>query len=254
MQCKALRYARADILALLVMLATPGLASAGDKPPCKADMQVGTKCACAIDQLHPLQAAVGMSEVDAKASALKSGQAKPNAIRIVFGSDHIMYITDHHHEARALLDAGQNQSMCLIKQKLDAPTMDAFWTQLQSKNLVWLFDTDGHPIQPEQLPSSVALLKDDPYRSLAGVLRDPHMGFARDPDHPEFAEFYWANFLRDKIGGGDPAALNTMIATNDPVLFSKAVALAGSDAASAVPGFCGKDAGTPACKSAPEAP
>ena len=46
------------------------------------------------------------------------------------------------------------------------------------------------------MPKSVADLKDDPFRSLAGELRRTG-GFAKDTT--PFSEFLWADFLRRKL-------------------------------------------------------
>ena len=58
------------------------------------------------------------------------------------------------------------------------------------------FDGKGRRRDYEDLPKSIEELQDDPYRSLAGELRNIG-GFAKDST--PYSEFVWADFLRLRI-------------------------------------------------------
>ena len=71
-------------------------------------------------------------------------------------------------------------------------------------------------------------MEDDPYRSLAGELRNIG-GFAKDST--PFSEFVWADFLRRRI---KPKALEERFRRGA----AEALALAKSEEASYLPGWC----------------
>ena len=70
---------------------------------------------------------------------------------------------------------------------------DSFWFTMENRGWMHLFDDHGRRCSPKALPKTVAKLKDDPWRSLAGELRRVG-GFAKDTT--PFSEFLWADFLR----------------------------------------------------------
>ena len=81
----------------------------------------------------------------------------------------------------------------------------------------------------KKIPRSVAELKDDPYRSLAGELRRIG-GFAKDTT--PFSEFLWADFLREPIG-------KASVKNQYKSAIKKAYKLAKSSKANYLPGWCG---------------
>ena len=61
-----------------------------------------------------------------------------------------------------------------------------------------LANADGKPLTPAQLPQSLKLMPDDAYRSLAWRVRK-NGGFCRsEMKQKEFAEFVWADRLREQ--------------------------------------------------------
>jgi hypothetical protein len=58
------------------------------------------------------------------------------------------------------------------------------------------YDSKGRLRPYSDLPKTIKSMEDDPYRSLAGELRNLG-GFAKDTT--PFSEFLWANFLRPRI-------------------------------------------------------
>ena len=83
----------------------------------------------------------------------------------------------------------------------------------------------------KDVPKTVADLKDDPFRSLAGELRRAG-GYAKDTT--PFSEFLWADFLRQRIK-------RKSIDKDYAAALKRAVRLAKSDDAAFLPGWCGAD-------------
>jgi hypothetical protein len=73
---------------------------------------------------------------------------------------------------------------------------EAFWTVLDHHGWVHPYDVTGRRREYSAIPKTVADLKDDPFRSLAGELRRLG-GFAKDTT--PFSEFLWADFLRRRM-------------------------------------------------------
>jgi hypothetical protein len=71
-----------------------------------------------------------------------------------------------------------------------------FWQRMQDENCVHLYDQFGEgPREPLYLPHDIRGLADDPYRSLAWMVRKEG-GYKNSTE--KFAEFQWANFFRRK--------------------------------------------------------
>jgi hypothetical protein len=103
-----------------------------------------------------------------------------------------------HHLARALYDLGKMTTYCKVLDNLSESKPEAFWQHMQDSNEVYLKDSQGNVITPLDLPASVKDLRDDPFRSLAGAVRES-CGFSKDdkgfPD-ANYLEFKWADYLR----------------------------------------------------------
>jgi hypothetical protein len=106
---------------------------------------------------------------------------------------------------------------------------DAFWGVMDNKRWVYPYDAKGERRHFKDLPKSIADLKDDPFRSLAGELRRAG-GFAKDTT--PFSEFLWADFLRRHIS-------RKMVEDHFTKAMEKALELAKSDNAIYLPGWCG---------------
>src|SRR5262249_44688413 len=109
------------------------------------------------------------------------------------------YIIDHHHLCRALFDEGQGHVLVTVIADLDRLPQQAFLQLLDNRGWMHPFDENGTRRPYDELPKSVADLKDDPFRSLASALRRVG-GYAKDT--APFAEFQWADFLRRNIKKG----------------------------------------------------
>jgi len=178
---------------------------------CSAATQPGAECKCELSDLRPLQGAIGLAEVKIKADDIRKDpdgewkHLKKDPIKIVRGPGGKFYVTDHHHGARAWMEAGKSngEGVCLLQCDLSSLGPDKFWAALKEHRLARLKDKDGKDIQPRDLPTSIGDLPDDPYRSLAYFVREKH-GICRSlMKQKEFAEFEWADWFRGK---GDPPA------------------------------------------------
>src|SRR5258707_5849104 len=156
-----------------------------------------------ILSLRPTQMTVGMREVKEKRKRFREHKTKKqeellgkHMIPVVRGPDEHYYVVDHHHLARALHEEGIKDMLVTLIGDLTMVGRDAFWGVMDNKRWVYPYDTKGERRHFKDLPKSIADLKDDPFRSLAGELRRAG-GFAKDTT--PFSEFLWADFLRRQI-------------------------------------------------------
>ncbi len=190
-----------------------------------------------IMSLRPTQMTVGMREVKEKrqrwrAHKSKQKQAKllgEHMIPVVLGPDRRHYVIDHHHLARALHDEGVKDILVTIVADLTMVDQDAFWIVLDNRRWVYPYDAKGKRRHFRDIPKSIADLKDDPFRSLAGELRRAG-GYAKDTT--PFSEFLWADYLRRRM------ACKTIEADFAKAM-EKALALAKNVEAIYLPGWCG---------------
>jgi len=159
-----------------------------------------------IHRLRPTQITVGMIEVHDKRDKLlslkKSEQQEfleAHAIPAVWGPDGKLYITDHHHLGRACDEAGVDSGFFLVEDDLSNVPIAQFWPKMAAAHWVHPIDQAGKPRPFEDLPDHLQKLVDDPYRSLAGYVRDAG-GYEKTPT--AFAEFLWADFFRPRVAIG----------------------------------------------------
>ena len=150
-------------------------------------------------------------------------------IPVVLGTDKQHYVVDHHHLARALHDEGVENAIVSVIADLTMVDHDAFWGVMDNKRWVYPYDAKGERRPFKDLPPSIAGLKDDPFRSLAGDLRRAG-GFAKDTT--PFSEFLWADFLRRKMA-------RKSVEADFKKAVEKALALAKGKDAVYLPGWCG---------------
>lgn len=189
-----------------------------------------------IRDLRPTQMSVGMREVEAKRKRWSQMGGKKrdrflgrHMMPVLRGPKDRLYIIDHHHLSRALHEEGVKEVLVVAVADLRGLSTDEFWTFVDNRGWLHPFDKKGRRRPVEDLPSSVAGLEDDPYRSLAGELRRIG-GFAKDTT--PFSEFLWADFLRRRI--------KTRIVEKDfRRALEQALELGRSQAANHLPGWCG---------------
>jgi hypothetical protein len=161
-------------------------------------------CTIQILDLRPTQLSVGMREVQARTDDIKKMSdhdlkkyIEDHTIPAVLGPHHEFYMTDHHHFALALLDAGVDSADLKVQYDWSDLSENQFWDKMKSAQLVYLYDENGlGPVAVSKLPSDVRGLKDDIFRSLAWSAKKG--GAYKDSAEP-FADFMWANFFRERI-------------------------------------------------------
>src|SRR5215813_78461 len=234
------------VVLIVLLVSPPALA----ENVCGAQSAKGDICLCKLSDLHPTQASVGMTEVRTKAEKLKDEieeQGELNFLKhllrhgkeepVIIGPGGIFYITDHHHLARALYDLGLSKTYCSIVENLSGAAVDDFWRQMKESNQVYLKDQNGITITPNELPTSIRDLSNDPFRSLAGAVRE-FCGFEKEAGSEDYLEFQWAEYLRSHWSQTGIAAKD--IDTNFDNATKAALHLATQNDAMSLPGYTGK--------------
>jgi len=189
---------------------------------------------CDVADLRPTQITVGMFEVEDKRKMLatlskheRRDFLEAHAIPAVHGLNNQLYITDHHHLGRALFDDRFDSAFFLVEADLSALDETSFWQHMQQQHWAHPIDASGKHRDYACIPHHLEGLLDDPYRSLAGYVRNAG-GYAKTLT--AFAEFLWADFFRTRIAlDGTRSTFNRAV--------ERAVALAHSEAAHALPGY-----------------
>jgi len=189
-----------------------------------------------ITDLRPTQITVGMREVEEKRRRWREHKGKKKAeflgrhmIPVIRGPKDRHYIIDHHHLARALLDEGQIDIVVSVVADLRLLDRDAFWVFLDNRSLCHPYDQNGVRHGFDAIPTAVADLRDDPFRSLAGELR--RLGGYSKETAP-FSEFLWADFFRRRIK-------RKVVEADFGDALERAMKLAKSSEAAFLPGWCG---------------
>jgi hypothetical protein len=198
------------------------MADAGNTPPDKnksaafnaaaAPAQPAKPHFLALTRLRCTQITVGMKQVERKQEKLRKLQKDPTAlmdlllekpIRVVMGPDGNAYIIDHHHLALAMLREGYETAPVDIVKDFSQPgadgkkmSMTEFWKTMEDLKYVHPVDANGKKQPVSAIPQRLTALKDDPYRALAGFVRDE--GGFKKVDTP-FTEFDWADYFRALI-------------------------------------------------------
>jgi hypothetical protein len=164
-----------------------------------------------LDNLWPTQLAVGMLEVEEKEKKLNDmdhddrlDYLKQHPVPVVVGPGGKLYVIDHHHLARALYETQHNKLYVQIADNWMQLIPTVFWQKMGTNNRVYLYDDmTKRTVSVDELPTRIEDMKDDPYRSLAGMLQSD--GIIDKPTGNDifFAQFRWSRFLVtcfEKIG------------------------------------------------------
>lgn len=159
-----------------------------------------------IEKLRPTQMTVGRKEVESKREEWAKLDKKERRAAMeelffpaVLGPGEAYYILDHHHAAVALLKEGTAEVQVGVAEDLSALGMRDFWVYMDHVSWVHPYDHRGRRCSFKEMPSSLRELRDDPYRSLAGEVRD-RGGFAKSAT--PFPEFLWTNYFRENVPAG----------------------------------------------------
>src|ERR1700747_1800357 len=142
-----------------------------------------------IESLHPTQITVGMREGEERRKRLQKQKPQKigsfigrHMIPVVLGPKKRHYVIDHYHLSLALHKEGLRDVLVTVVLDLSALDLNAFWTWLDHKSLVYPFDAQRRHRNFADIPKTVMQLKDDPFRSLAGELwRAGGVGQAHNP-------------------------------------------------------------------------
>lgn len=190
-----------------------------------------------LNQLKPTQMTIGYLEVAKKraewqALGKKASQEliKSHWFPSVLGPEGHYFIVDHHHLGMALHEEGQSTVFLTVLKDLSWLDWDSFWKVMEFHQWVHPYDEKGQRQEFKRLPKSVDELKDDPYRSLAGLAREAG---AYAKELTPFNEFLWADYFRIRI------PLKLLKKSMDQAL-TEALALAQLKEASYLPGWIGR--------------
>ncbi|QDZ27794.1 ParB-like protein [Noviherbaspirillum sp. UKPF54] len=169
-------------------------------PTCSREIPVHGKCEISLEALHPTQPAIGAMQVEERAARMPPGidgaqYTSKWAVPVVQAPDGKFYLTDGHHLASVLTRVGAEKITAEVIHRFD--NRASFWDQMRARHWVYLFDSHGKPITPEELPAHIKDLGDDAYRSLAGYAEDA--GFFKKTD-AYFMEFAWARYFGERMG------------------------------------------------------
>ena len=156
-----------------------------------------------ILSLRPTQITLGMREVEIKRKNWSKHDPEKlstflsaHMVPVIMGPGKVPHLIDHHHLARALHDQGVESVFVTVVADMSGVDPDLFWNVMDFRGWTHPYDGKGRRRDHADLPKTVKSMKDDPYRSLAGELRNIG-GFAKDST--PYAEFLWADFLRVRI-------------------------------------------------------
>lgn len=156
-----------------------------------------------LARLRPTQLTVGYLEVTFKAR--EWGRLPPKRLKAeleshVFpavtgpGGEH--FIIDHHHLGIALIEQGVREGYVAVLDDLSYLELPVFWRTLEFRSWSHPYDRRGRRCDYREMPRRLTDLQDDPYRSLAGLVRRAG-GYAKDA--APFAEFLWADYFRPRV-------------------------------------------------------
>jgi hypothetical protein len=144
-----------------------------------------------------------MIEVEAKRKQLAALSPKDqqeflesHPMPVVIGPGKKLYITDHHHLARAVLEAGVDSGYFTVDADFGSHELEEFWRKMDENSWVHPLDQNGVRHHYTSIPNHLNQLVDDIYRSLAGFVRDAG-GYEKT--RTAFAEFIWADFFRRNV-------------------------------------------------------
>jgi len=153
-----------------------------------------------IAELRPTQMTLGLDEVASRAAKIADmspsdleALLEKKPIPHVLGPGKQIYIVDHHHLARALWSLNISEAF-LGDQLADWSNKETrdFWRSMEAKHYCWPFDADGNRRPYAAIPTSIAHLTDNVWRTLGRHLR----GKAFEDHGTPYQEFMWGDYFR----------------------------------------------------------
>jgi hypothetical protein len=147
----------------------------------------------------------------------------------VLGSRREYFIIDHHHLGIALIEEGVKEVSIAVLDDLSWLETTVFWRTMEFRGWSHPFDRRGRRCDYGDMPKRLIELQDDPYRSLAGLVRRAG-GYAKDQS--PFVEFIWADYFRPRVAA-------RLIRRDGPRATRLGLRLARSNDARYLPGWSG---------------
>ena len=165
--------------------------------------KTGQDCLIDARKVLPTQFALGYAEVAARKAKYeglsekkRSAKVKDKVAPAVRGPDGAIYITDHHHLARIMIELGKPDIYVNITEDWTGRDVKEFQNYMAAKSKAYLYDENDKLRTFAELPKQISQLKNDPYRSLV------YFAQKKDcvPDSGAvYSEFKWAHFFRKHI-------------------------------------------------------
>jgi len=188
--------------------------------------------------LYPTQFCLGVKEVEYKKNKIKKMTPErfgayliEKITPVIIGPENKMYLVDHHHHAKSLIELGKSEILIKIIEDYSHLSIEEFKNKMQFNKYLNLLDENAKSRKFEDLPISLNDLRHDLYRSLAWAVREKKAFIKRDD--VLYFEFRWAEFFRDYIP-------EKLLLDFFDLAIELAVKLAKSEKASHLPGFKGK--------------
>jgi len=188
--------------------------------------------------LKPTQFSVGLLEVEYKVIEMVKLKKKKlqhlikkTPIPVVVSPWKELCVVDHHHFLFACWHANVPVVRVQVIKDYSHSRLSyhRFWQKMTRENYAYLYDQFGSgPRNPLYLPLDIRGLADDPYRSLAWMIRKEG-GYENSEE--TFCEFKWADFFRSK------GLLNTQGRRGFHEAVRRGLRLAHSRAARNLPGY-----------------
>ena len=192
-----------------------------------------------LAQLRPTQFSVGYAEVELKAAEWKKLKKKQrqqvlesHVFPAVLGPGQAFFIVDHHHLGIALIEQGMKEVWVTKLDDMSWLDQVTFWRTMEFRAWTHPYDHRGRRRDFADMPRKLTRMQNDPYRSLAGLVRLAG-GYAKDT--APFSEFLWADFFRPRVGA-------RLIAGQQERATRLGLKLAQSKEARYLPGWIGKPA------------
>jgi len=169
------------------------------------------ECQIAIGDLHPTQPVVGKYQVEYQVASLKvieRGESSQYAsveeyvnqrtVPVVLGPGNQFYMVDSHHTMSSIWEYYQGDPNIQVNIEIiqDWRNKPDFWSAMQEQNYTYL-GTPGNQMNPEDLPSNLGELENDPYRAAVGMALN--WGFFERPKGERifFYQFKLADCLKE---------------------------------------------------------
>ncbi|MEX0344598.1 MAG: ParB-like protein [Rhizobiaceae bacterium] len=187
-----------------------------------------------IAELKPTQMTLGMYFVSLNLDGFQELSKKRfkklverKVVPAVRGPDKHYWMIDRHHFCRSLYERGETSAN--VKKVLDCSHLGEkeFAHVMEKSGLIHPYNEAGDRLGFSDLPTKISELTDDPYRTLAGLVRE-HGGYRKEKR--PYAEFLWADFYRERVD-------RHLLTGNFSDAVQLAVDLAGSNEASHLPGW-----------------